>query len=184
VGKGSGLGLSMVYGFIRQSKGHIKINSEVGRGTSVRIYLPRSHSDHEGDRAAAAPMVGGTERVLLVEDDAQVRAGVAMQLASLGYKVTEAEDGVAGLEILEAGDRSIDVLLTDMVMPGRLSGLMLAGEVGHRWPSVRRILMSGYTENAVVQEGKLEGGTRLLTKPFRKIELARMLREVLDAGNG
>jgi signal transduction histidine kinase len=184
VGKGSGLGLSMVYGFIRQSKGHIKIYSEQGHGTSVKIYLPRSHSGHEGDRIGAAAMVGGSEHVLLVEDDTLVRAGVAMQLTSLGYKVTEAENGVAGLEILEAGDRSIDVLLTDMVMPGRLSGLMLAGEVGHRWPTVRRILMSGYTENAVVQDGQLEDGVRLLIKPFRKIELAQMLREVLEAPVG
>jgi PAS domain S-box-containing protein len=180
VGKGSGLGLSMVYGFIKQSKGHIKLYSEPGHGTSVKIYLPRHEGEADaGRRRKAAALPGGRERILLVEDDPHVRESVVLQLRSLGYAVTEAESGAAGLAVLESG-ADFALLLTDLVMPGRTSGAMLVEEARRRWPSMHSIVMSGYSENALLQEGKLDAGIRLLVKPFRKADLARTLRETID----
>jgi CheY-like chemotaxis protein len=181
VGKGSGLGLSMVYGFIKQSNGHIKIYSEVGRGTSVKIYLPLSTQQEAADtRSTATRVPRGTERVLLVEDDANVRSSIRRQLASLGYTVTEAETADAALDMLESGHFPFDIVLTDMVMPGKATGMMLLDAVTDRWPRVRTVLMSGYTENVLIQEGRLGDGVRLLIKPFLKVELAQLLREMLE----
>ncbi|MBV9833577.1 MAG: response regulator [Alphaproteobacteria bacterium] len=184
VGKGTGLGLSMVYGFIKQSQGHIKIYSEVGQGTSVKIYLPVAVGQH----AEATPVVGqamprGNERVLLVEDDVQVRTSVRRQLDSLGYRVTEVDNGDAALGLLaQSGAFAFDLVLSDVVMPGKANGIQLAEAIGQRRPDVRVILMSGYTENAMLQAGGLGDGMRLLIKPFRKVELAQALREALHAG--
>jgi CheY-like chemotaxis protein len=181
VGKGSGLGLSMVYGFIKQSQGHIKVYSEIGQGTSIKIYLPLSARQERDDtRPAAPPPPRGTEHVLLVEDDPKVRGGVRRQLVSLGYTVTEAESGDAALDVLGSGHFTFDVVLTDMVMPGRMTGMMLLDAVSRQWPGVRTILMSGYTENVLIQEGRLGAGVRLLIKPFLKAELAQILRETLE----
>jgi PAS domain S-box-containing protein len=182
VGKGSGLGLSMVYGFIKQSRGHIKIYSEVGRGTSVKLYLPRI--DGSAETAAAGPIAipRGNERVLVAEDEKQVRASVVLQLRSLGYAVTEAEDGTAALARLdESAAAPYALLLTDVVMPGVIDGVALAAEVQRRHPKVRIVFMSGYSEDAVIQHGRLGPDARLLNKPFRKADLARIVRSSLDA---
>ncbi|MDI1287050.1 MAG: PAS domain S-box protein [Reyranella sp.] len=181
VGKGSGLGLSMVYGFIRQSGGTVGIDSEVGRGTTISLYLPRSDRQAEVVQALPAPkMPGGSERLLLVEDELQVRLQVAEQLASLGYDVTEAADGTAAIAALEAATRPFDLMLTDVVMPGPLNGKALAEAAARRWPGTAVALMSGYAEGteAVGTPDHVE----LLAKPFRKHDLAQFVRRVLDAG--
>ena len=180
-GKGPGLGLSMVYGFIKQSDGHIKVNSEVDRGTSFKLYLPRyDGAPEEATVRQSPPAVGGTERILVVEDDPQVRVSVVEQLQSLGYTVSEAADGIAGLKAFEASPQPYDLLLTDVVMPGPLDGKALADEVVHRWPKTRVVFMSGYTDNALIHHGRLDAGVRLLSKPFRKIDLALIVRQALD----
>jgi CheY-like chemotaxis protein len=180
-GKGSGLGLSMVYGFIKQSRGHIAFSTEIDRGTAFRIYLPRSTSEPaDSARRQPAAIAGGSERLLVVEDDAQVRASVVRQLQSLGYAVSQAGDGVAGLAAVTEATRPFDLMLTDVVMPGALNGKALADEVGRRAPSTRVVFMSGYTDNILQSRGSIDAGVRLLSKPFRKSDLARMIREALD----
>ena len=180
VGQGTGLGLSMVYGFIKQSNGHIKVYSEMGRGTSMKVYLRRDQSAPAEDSAVPmAPIPLGAGRILVVEDDAQVRAGVVEQARSLGYAVDEAASGAAGLEAFEAAGGKYDLLLTDVVMPGTLSGKGLADEIGRRWPGTPVVFMSGYTENAIVHHGRLDPGVRLLAKPFGKRDLAEMIHHAL-----
>jgi PAS domain S-box-containing protein len=181
VGKGTGLGLSMVYGFIKQSSGHVSIYSEPGRGTSVKLFLPRS----DGQVAEMAiqdktSIPGGIERILVVEDETQVRANVVRQLRSLGYVVSEASDGTAGIAAFEAARFRYDLLLSDVVMPGPLSGKLLAAEVARRWPETRVVFMSGFSEISNVRHGRLDEGVVLLSKPFRKADLARMIRRALD----
>jgi PAS domain S-box-containing protein len=181
VGKGTGLGLSMVYGFIKQSNGHLTIYSEIGGGTSVKLFLPRAKSGRQTSPAPRrAPMPGGSERVLVAEDDDDVRAGVVRQLRSLGYDVSEAADGSAALAALEAGLLPYDLLLTDVVMPGPINGKALADEAARRWPGTKIVFMSGYTEDAISYNGRLESGVLLLTKPFSKRDLAAMIRRALD----
>jgi PAS domain S-box-containing protein len=180
VGKGTGLGLSMVFGFIKQSGGHIKIYSEVGHGTSMKMYLPRAG---DGAEAAAetepARAQGGTETILVVEDDALVRNNVVMQLASLGYKTVEAANGVEALDQVETNGK-IDLLFTDVVIPGGMNGRQLADEIGRRNPDVKVLFTSGYTQEAIVHHGRLDPGVLLLGKPYRKADLARMVRVALD----
>jgi CheY-like chemotaxis protein len=179
-GKSSGLGLSMVYGFIRQSNGYIKLDSEVDRGTKISIYLPRHFEAVQEASAAKAPSdAGGTERVLVVEDDPQVQASVVRQLRSLGYDVAHASDGVAGVAAFDTTRRPFDLLLTDIVMPG-MNGKALADEVSRRWPKTKIVFMSGYTDNALIYQGRIANDVRLLSKPFRKRDLAQMLRQALD----
>ena len=180
VGKGSGLGLSMVYGFIKQSKGHIKIYSEPGHGTTIKIYLPRTAEAEEPMRPATEePAPLGTESILLVEDDPAVRASVLWQLRNLGYTVTEATNGEEALTMMAAD--GFDAIVSDMVMPGRRNGLMVLEEAARRWPNVGTILMSGYTENAMIQAGRLPHHVHLLIKPFTKLALARTLRQAIEA---
>ena len=184
VGKGTGLGLSMVYGFIKQSNGHISIYSELGHGTTVKLFLP--HSEGVVEELAAndkAPVPGGTERILVVEDEMQVRDNVVRQLRSPGYPVAEAPDGAAGLTAFEAASPPYDLLLSDVVMPGLLSGKLLAAEVARRWPRTKIVFMSGFTEISSVRHGRLDEGALLLIKPFRKAELARMIRHALDVAS-
>ncbi len=181
-GRGSGLGLSMVYGFVRQSNGHIAVSSEIDQGTSFKLYLPRY--DGTPDAATAhrnATIVGGSERVLVVEDDPQVRASVVRQLQSLGYVVSQAADGSAGVASFEAAAQPYELLLTDVVMPGPLNGKALADEVSRRWPRTRIVFMSGYTDNALIYRGHIDADVLLLSKPFRKGDLARMIRRALDS---
>ncbi|MDI1262675.1 MAG: ATP-binding protein, partial [bacterium] len=181
VGKGTGLGLSMVHGFIKQSNGHIRIKSEVGHGTSIIMYLPRSVTVQAEARGQdASPLPRGGERILVVEDETQVREVVIQQLVSLGYAVTSAADGAAGLAVFEAAQRPYDLLLTDIIVPGPLNGKALADEVTRRWPKTRVLFMSGYSENALTHNGHLVPGAQLLSKPFRKTDLAQAIRRVLD----
>jgi nitrogen-specific signal transduction histidine kinase/ActR/RegA family two-component response regulator len=185
VGKGTGLGLSMVYGFIRQSNGHIAIDSEVGRGTTFRLYLPRGAGEkEEGTVCQQAPIPGGRERILVVEDDPQVRASVVRQLQRLGYTVSQAPDGAVGVAAFEAATQPYDLLLTDVIMPGPLNGKALADEVARRWPKTRVLFMSGYSEDVITHHGRLDAGVRLLSKPFRMTDLATTIREVFDEQGG
>ncbi|MBR1172494.1 PAS domain S-box protein [Bradyrhizobium sp. KB893862 SZCCT0404] len=180
VGKGTGLGLSMVFGFVKQSGGHIKIYSEEGHGTSVKIYLPRSTGVQETAYEAAqnVPIAGGDEKILIVEDDALVRQYVVTQVKSLGYAALEAANAAEALTIIDA-DKEIDLLFTDVIMPGAMNGRQLADEAARRRPDLKTLFTSGYTENAIVHHGRLDSGVLLLAKPYRKSELARMLRTAL-----
>jgi PAS domain S-box-containing protein len=179
VGKGTGLGLSMVYGFVKQSGGHIKIYSEEGQGTTIKIYLPRA-GEQAGEAAAAAPMAleGGTETILVVEDDPLVRNYVATQLSGLGYTTLTAANAAEALEYID-GVKSFDLLFTDVIMPGSLNGRQLADEAMRRRPGLQVLYTSGYTENAIVHHGRLDPGVLLLAKPYRKSDLARMVRIAL-----
>ncbi|MGY4623525.1 PAS domain S-box protein [Bradyrhizobium sp. USDA 4486] len=180
VGKGTGLGLSMVFGFVKQSGGHIKIYSEEGHGTSVKIYLRRSSGVQETEYEALqnVPIAGGDEKILIVEDDALVRQYVVTQVKSLGYTALEAANAAEALAIIDA-DENIDLLFTDVIMPGNMNGRQLADEAARRRPDLKTLFTSGYTENAIVHHGRLDSGVLLLAKPYRKSELAKMLRTAL-----
>lgn len=179
VGKGSGLGLSMVYGFAKQSKGHVKIYSEVGRGTTVKLYLPRAADGaHAMVRGEVDNVSGGAEKILMVEDDALVREHVSALLISLGYQVVSVRNAAEALQVLESR-QDFDLLFTDVVMPGGMSGRQLAEEVKRRLPSLPVLFTSGYTENAMIQHGRLDPGVQLLQKPYRRRELADKIRQAL-----
>jgi signal transduction histidine kinase/CheY-like chemotaxis protein len=182
VGKGTGLGLSMVFGFVKQSNGHIKIYSEVGHGTTVKIYLPRATglSDTPVESVASTLIKGGHETILVVEDDALVRRYVITQIQSLGYKTLEASRASEALEIIDSPE-TIDLLFTDVIMPGSLNGRQLVDEALVRRPGLKTLFTSGYTENAIVHHGRLDTGVLLLTKPYRKSDLARMIRMALES---
>ncbi|MGF9565889.1 PAS domain-containing protein [Neorhizobium sp. JUb45] len=178
-GKGTGLGLSMVYGFVKQSGGHVKIYSEVGHGTTVRVYLPRAVADEDREIVVQnGPIVGGTETVLVVEDDDEVRATVVETLADLGYRVLTARDAQAGLTVVESGI-PIDVIFTDVVMPGPLKSREMARRAKERLPNLVVLFTSGYTENSIVHGGKLDAGVELLSKPYTREALARRLRHLI-----
>lgn len=180
-GKGTGLGLSMVYGFVKQSRGLINLHSELGRGTAVEMYLPRaSAAAASGAPRIAAPAEGGTETILLVEDDELVRRYASSQLEALGYRVIEAANGAAALELVHT-EADIDLLFTDVVMPGGMSGLQLAEAARAERPTIRVLYTSGYAENVIVHHGRLDAGLRLLRKPYRLADLARHVRDALDA---
>jgi signal transduction histidine kinase len=182
VGAGTGLGLSMVYGFVRQSKGGLRIESELGHGTTVRLYFPAAEG--ESARRPVDPGLVPTARlgevVLVVEDDAALRKLTTGLLRSLGYEVIDAPNGPSALPLLGSATR-IDLLLTDVVLPDGMSGPVLAHEAGKLRPGLRSLYMSGYTASALDQF-TAAGGEALLTKPFRKAELARRVRLRLDAG--
>jgi len=183
VGKGTGLGLSMVYGFVKQSNGHIKIYSEEGHGTTFRIYLPQARESHSGqfaDVAAEVVMEGDSETILVVEDDPMVRTSVTKQLHALGYKTIQAANAAEALAIVDDG-AAFDLLFTDVIMPGPMNGRQLAEEVAKRRSALKVLFTSGYTENAMVHHGRLDPGVLLLAKPYRRAELARMVRVALAA---
>jgi CheY-like chemotaxis protein len=178
-GKGTGLGLSMVYGFVKQSGGHIKIYSEVGQGTTVKIYLPRVHEQEDVlTDLRTAPVRGGTETILLVEDDDEVRETAVALLSDLGYRVLKARDATSALSVIESG-LEIDLLFTDVVMPGPLRSPELARKARLRLPHIAVLFTSGYTENAIVHGGRLDPGVELLPKPYSREDLARKIRHVL-----
>jgi signal transduction histidine kinase/CHASE3 domain sensor protein len=181
VGKGSGLGLSMVYGFVKQSGGHIKIYSEEGHGTTIKLYLPPGEGIAEAAASAVPPAAGGVETIFVVEDDTLVRNFVTAQLQSLGYKTVAAADSKVALQMIEAG-QAFDLLFTDVVIPGGMSGRELAEEVTKQRPGVKVLYTSGYTDNAIVHQGKLDDGVMLLTKPYRRNQLAEMIRKALNGG--
>ena len=182
VGKGVGLGLSMVYGFVKQSNGHIKIYSEPGHGTSVKLYLPQANSDADGlpSEIGTAGMERGDETILIVEDDSLVREYVVAQIKRLGYTTLAASKADEALALIEDPVR-IDLLFTDIIMPGGMNGRQLAIEAVKRRPSLKVLYTSGYTENAIVHHGRLDAGVLLLTKPYQSADLARMIRTALNS---
>ena len=185
VGKGTGLGLSMVYGFIKQSRGDVKIRSEVGAGTVVEMLFPRSNEvvDFADETPLVPSICGGSEKILFVEDDDLVRQHVQNHLDELGYDVLVAANGPAALEIVKkTGD--IDLLFTDIVMPGGLNGRELADQAFKLRPGLRILYASGYTDDAIVHGGRLDEGTNLLSKPYTRAELAQKIRAVLAQSDG
>ncbi|HEX4861658.1 MAG TPA: response regulator, partial [Rhizomicrobium sp.] len=178
-GRGTGLGLSQVYGFVKQSGGHIKIYSEIGQGTTVKLYLPRTRKPEEGTGpVATGPVEGGHERILVVEDDAAVRAAAVESLVELGYEVLKADNGEQALAILGSG-AAVDVLFTDVIMPGPIGARELARRAQEMQPRILVLYTSGYTQNAIVHNGKLDADALLLSKPYRREDLARKLRAML-----
>jgi PAS domain S-box-containing protein len=179
-GKGTGLGLSTVYGIIKQSRGYVLVESELQRGTTFRIYLPRVEDALEptGAASAARTHAGGSETVLLVEDEESVRQLVRETLESKGYKVLEAENGEAALQIVATHSGKIDMLITDVVMPG-MSGRELSARLCASCPQTKVLYLSGYTEDAIVHEGVVDPDTAFLQKPFTLQMLSRKVREVL-----
>ena len=178
-GKGTGLGLSMVYGFVKQSGGHVRIYSEVGTGTTIKLYLPRA--DQREDALVSSdstPIAGGAETILVAEDDAEVRSTVVETLRDLGYRVLTANDAASALTVIESGV-AIDLLFTDVVMPGTLKSPELARKAKERLPDVAVLFTSGYTENAIVHGGRLDIGVELLSKPYSREMLARKVRQVM-----
>ncbi len=181
VGKGSGLGLSMVYGFVRQSNGHIKIDSEEGRGTTVRIYLPQAVGAAEpAEFARPSRVEGGRETILVVEDDHLVRTFVVGQIQSLGYATLAAVNAAEALVVIDS-PTEIDLLFTDMIMPGSMNGRQLADKALQRRSSLKILFTSGYSDEAIIHHGHLDAGVLLLAKPYRKSDLARMIRAALAA---
>lgn len=178
-GKGTGLGLSMVYGFVKQSNGHVKIYSEVGEGTTVRLYLPRSMNVEDVlVDTRNGEVKGGSETILVVEDDDDVREIAVSLLAELGYRVLTARDAASALTVVESGI-PIDLLFTDVVMPGPLRSPDLARKAKERLPDLAVLFTSGYTENAIVHGGRLDPGVELLGKPYTRESLGRKIRHVL-----
>lgn len=183
-GHGTGLGLSMVFGFVKQSGGHIAIDSAVGQGTTVRLYFPRCTEAAPDDAVEVhdtivTPM-GGRETILVVEDDTDVRLTAVDMLSQLGYRVLTAANGQAALELMNSGT-PIDLLFTDVIMPGPIKGGELSIRAAQRVPPLPVLLVSGYTRDEVQHDGRLPPGVTLLGKPYRRDDLARMVRNVLSA---
>jgi signal transduction histidine kinase/CheY-like chemotaxis protein len=188
-GVGTGLGLSQVYGFVKQSGGHIRIYSEVGEGTTIKLYFPRLTGRPDlpqwvarGATPAPAPSLEGKETVLVVEDDPQVNKLAVEALQERGYQVMSAPDGAAALKLIDDAP-SIDLLLTDVVLPGGMNGRQLTDEVLKRRPAIKILYMTGYTRNAIIHHGRLDPDIDLLTKPFTADGLARKMRRILDGGS-
>jgi signal transduction histidine kinase/ActR/RegA family two-component response regulator len=178
-GKGTGLGLSMVYGFVKQSNGHLKIYSEEGHGTSIKLYLPRSSGDMvEAEPPPIVDAGGGHESILVVEDDPLVRNYVSAQLEQLGYRTMVTANGPEAVAAVDKGF-VCDVLFTDVIMSGGMNGRQVADAVLAKLPATRVLFTSGYTEDAIFHHGRLDPGVTLLAKPYRKADLARMIRQVL-----
>ena len=179
VGKGTGLGLSMVYGFVKQSGGHIKIYSEEGHGTTIKLYLPPRDGDGRCGPGATPQPEGGAETIFVVEDDPLVRNFVTVQLQSLGYQTVAARRRQGRARADRQAGQPFDLLFTDVVIPGGMSGRELADKVATLRPGVKVLYTSGYTDNAIVHHGKLDDGVMLLTKPYRRNQLAEMIRKAL-----
>jgi signal transduction histidine kinase/DNA-binding response OmpR family regulator len=178
-GKGTGLGLAQAYGFVKQSGGHIKIYSELGHGTTIKLYLPRTRRAADAlDQTGSLPAEGGSERILVVEDDEGVRAAVVDMLTELGYQVDRADNAESALELLKT--QRPDMIFTDVVMPGAISTREFTRRAQDMYPGMLVLYTSGYTQNAIVHNGKLDDDAFLLSKPYRKDELARKLRSVFS----
>jgi len=183
VGKGTGLGLSQVYGFVKQSGGHVKIYSEIGQGTTVKLYLPRLAVLGGGEEDAGDlpnPEAAQEETILVLEDDDDVRSYSVDTLRELGYRVIEAHDGPSALRLLERQPR-VDLLFTDVVLPGGLTGAQVAAQAKVVRPALKVLFTTGYARNAIIHHGRLDKGVQLIVKPFSFNELAAKVRDVLDA---
>jgi len=179
-GQGTGLGLSMVYGFVRQSGGQVRVYSELGKGTTMCIYLPRYAGAAESDEASSEPVSserGDGESVLVIEDEETIRLLIAEVLAESGYEVMTAKDGASGLRLLQS-NRRIDLLLTDVGLPGGLNGRQVADAARLARPRLKVLFVTGYAENAAVGNGLLDRGMEVLTKPFEIKTLKRKVREM------
>jgi signal transduction histidine kinase len=185
IGQGTGLGLSMIYGFARQSGGQVRIYSELGEGTTMRLYLPRHHGKVEGEELspelAEAPRAEAGETVLIVDDEPTVRMLVTEVLEDLGYTAIEAADGAAGLHVLQSSAR-IDLLITDVGLPGGMNGRQVADAARQARPDLKVLFITGYAENAVLSHGHLESGMHVLTKPFALEALASRIRDLISDG--
>ncbi len=188
VGRGTGLGLAMIHGFVKQSKGHIRIYSELGHGTTVKLYLPRMTASVEPAAAPAfvagdgeAPRALDGEVVLMVEDDDGVREFAASTLEGLGYRVLAGRDAAQGLAQLRAAAR-VDLLFTDVVLPGGVNGRQFADQARALRPELPVLYTTGYTRNAIVHDGRLDADVRLLSKPYTRDSLARAVRRLIDEG--
>jgi CheY-like chemotaxis protein len=171
----------MVYGFVKQSHGHIKIYSEEGHGTTVRIYLPQATGAVQpAELASPSSIEGGDETILIVEDDDLVRTFVIGQIQSLGYRTLAAVNAAEALVVIDGPD-AIDLLFTDMIMPGAMNGRQLADEALRRRAALKILFTSGYSNEAIIHHGHLEPGVMLLAKPYRKSDLAQMIRSALAA---
>jgi signal transduction histidine kinase len=180
-GEGTGLGLSQVYGFVRQSGGYVKIQSELNKGTTIRIYLPRAHVIVDQVRNDTEAVVGslGSETILVVEDEPDVRSYLVETLQDLNYRVQEAPDGASALALFDSDKPRIDLLLTDIVMPG-INGRQLAAELCNRQPGLKVLFMTGYSRDAIVHHGRLDVGVSMLQKPLTQVTLAAKIRHILD----
>jgi CheY-like chemotaxis protein len=181
-GQGTGLGLSQVYGFVKQSGGHLRIYSEPGEGTTVKIYLPRcvtNVAELPPANAGQRLLEGSGETILVVEDDSDVRDYVVEALSGVGYRVLQAGDAEAALAVL-ATNPQIQLMLTDIVMPG-MNGRALADAVRQFHPNVKTLFMTGYSRNAIVHQGRLDPGVALIQKPFSQASLAFRIRTILDS---
>jgi len=186
LGQGTGLGLSMIYGFARQSGGHVRIYSEVGRGTTVCIYLPRYYGKGEADNDASVPVArddnarpaSGQGTVLVVDDEPLVRMLVVTALEDMGHVVLEAEDGARGLHILQS-DVAIDLVVTDVGLPGGMNGRQMADAARGKRPDTPVLFITGYAENAIIGNGQLDPGMQVLTKPFAVADLEQRVRAML-----
>jgi CheY-like chemotaxis protein len=182
-GKGTGLGVSQVYGFVQQSGGHVKVSSEPGQGTTVRIFLPK----HAGPATIEpsidwkiSPLGMAGETTLVVEDDDDVRTHIVETLRELGYRVVEAHDGASALRLL-ARQAKVDLFFTDIVLPGGMSGAQLAAEARGLRPGMKILFATGYARSPAAHRGRLDTGLELITKPFTYASLAAKVRDVLDS---
>jgi CheY-like chemotaxis protein len=182
VGKGTGLGLSQVYGYVKQSGGHVKIYSEIGQGTTVKLYLPRLATEAAETSELSDelfPEAALEETVLVLEDDDDVRSYSAEILRELGYRVLEAHDGQSALRVLDQHAR-VDILFSDVVLPGGMTGAQVAAQARALRPKLKVLFTTGYARNAIIHHGRLDKGVQLITKPFSFSDLAAKIRDVLD----
>jgi len=182
IGEGTGLGLSMIYGFVRQSGGQVRIYSEVGQGTTMCLYLPRYTGDLTDDAAgeeARIPEMGAGETVLVIDDEPTVRMLIVEVLGEAGYVALEAEDGPSGLKILQS-DARIDLLITDVGLPGGMNGRQVADAARVGRPDLKVLFVTGFAENAAVGNGHLEAGMEVITKPFVMTDLANKITDMIE----
>lgn len=181
LGQGTGLGLSMIYGFVRQSGGQVRVYSEVGQGTTMCLYFPRFVGELSDDeRPADLPGDGGDgERVLVIDDEPAIRMVIAEVLTEVGYRVIEAADGASGLRIVQSGGR-VDLLITDVGLPNGLNGRQVADAARSINPNLKVLFITGFAENAAIGNGHLEAGMSVITKPFSNTVLVNKVRQIID----